>query len=109
MPATTARRKTRLKLVSVKKTTNLGRIALGRKAGGKTFDSTGIRTIDLDSNPQTVGKTFGHTGIRTITSRLITICTADWAICPLCLLCCNRVNISNKLYFGVRAIEITQK
>ena len=34
-------------IISKQKPTNVGRIALERLAGGKTFDHAGIRSIDL--------------------------------------------------------------
>ena len=69
------------------KPTNVGRIALERQAGEK---------IDPPR-------------FEPLISRFITICTVDCAIWALFFLCCKRLYISNKLYIGVRAIEITQK
>ena len=39
-----------MRAASKHKLTNVGRIALKRQAGGKTFDPTGIQTIDLPLN-----------------------------------------------------------
>ena len=57
----------------------------------------------LLSNDRRVETHFTPPGFQPLTSRLITLCTADCAISPFFLLCCYRVYISNKLYFGVRA------
>ena len=68
------------------KPTNVGRIALERQAGGKTFN-----------NPR----------IEPLTSRSLTISIAHLAIRPFLLLCINRFYISKKPYFGWEQ-EITQ-
>ena len=69
------------------KPTNVGRIALKREAG-KRFAPTEIRTIDLQIY------NLMHWQLR-------------YESCSLDML--KRFYISNKLYFVVRAIEITQK
>ena len=68
------------------KSTNVRRIALERQAGGKTFDPTVVRTIDLPLNIQM------HCPLRYLA-----------LVFPLLQ------PTSNKLYFGVRAIVITHK
>ena len=69
------------------KPTDVGRIALERQAGGKTFDPVGVRTTDLPIPKQM------HFPL-------------DYQALLFVML--QRFYISNKLYFGVRAIEITQ-
>ena len=69
------------------KPTNVGRTALERQAGKK------IDPPELEP----------------LTSLSLTRCTAHSAIRALLYICFKRFYISNKLYFGVRAIEITQK
>ena len=56
---------------------------------------------ELLSNDRRVQKDLTLPGFEPMTSRLITICNTDCVICPSFLLCCNRLYISNKLYFGV--------
>ena len=70
------------------KPANVGRIALKRHAGSKTFHPAGIRTTAIPIHNQ-MNSPLGYQ--------------------VLVLKCCNRLHTSNKLYFEVRAIEITRK
>ena len=54
-------------------------------------------------------KTLPTTVFELFTSQSIATPTIQFAMSHLILQCCNRLYISNKLYFGVRAIESTQK
>ena len=67
-----------------------------------------LMSEQLLPNDRRAGKTFDHAGFEPLTSRSLTKSTAHSAIMPFLLLCCNQRFISNKLYFGVRAIEITK-
>ena len=63
---------------------------------------------ELLSNERLVEKHFTRPGFEPHTSQSITRCTDHSAIRPLFMLYCNRLYNSNKLYFGVRATEISQ-
>ena len=63
----------------------------------------------LLSNDRRVEKYITPPGFKPLTSRSITTCTDPPPIGPLLFHSCNRFYISNKLYFGERATEITQK
>ena len=84
--------------------TDVGKITLERQA--MQFNSRGF---SVDKFFLMGANLLDHSGIRTIDLPLHDQNHCPLEIRPFLLLCCNQFYSSNKLYFGVRAIEITQK